>query len=338
MTDQITLLTSANGVPSVPVTDDAARAQYIRNLRDTMAGETFRAYRSRLAAFSSWCERVGRQSMPADPDTISLYLAALEAEGKRPATICQVVAAISKAHKAAGYDSPCSSDKVKMARKAAVHRAADRGEGAPRQKEAATLPVLRSILSGITGGSLIDKRDRALLLMGFFGAFRRSELGTLRVSDLHEERSADGRPVIVVTLRKSKTDQEGHGMAKAIFAASGRDKSACPVKALREWIAAAGLAGDDVLFQSIRKGGHATGQPLSGHAVARIVQERAAAAGVEMDLAGHSLRRGFVTEAVAAGATERAIMHQTGHKSATTVRLYMERHDAITDNAASMIA
>lgn len=338
MSDQITILSNGGEVASVQNMGSEDRARYTRNLIDTMAGETFRAYRSRLAAFSAWCAEVGRSSMPAEPATVAAYLEELERQGKRPATICQVVAAIAKAHKAEGLASPCSSDMVKAARKAAIRRAADRGEGAPRQKEAATLPVLRSILSGITGGSLIDKRDKALLLMGFFGAFRRSELGTLCLSDLHEERAGDGRPVIVVTLRKSKTDQEGHGMAKAIFAASGRDKSACPVKALREWIAAAGLAGDDALFPSIRKGGHVTGQPLSGHAVARIVQERAAAAGVEMNLAGHSLRRGFVTSAVAAGATERAIMHQTGHKSATTVRLYMERHDAITDNAASLIA
>lgn len=142
--------------------------------------------------------------------------------------------------------------------------------------------------------------------------------------------------MIVVTVRKSKTDQTGAGMTKAIFATKERSKSACPVRAVREWIAAAGLSGDDVLFPSIRKGGKVSGVALSGHSVAAIVQNRAAAAGVELDLSGHSLRRGFVTSAVEAGATERAIMNQTGHKSVLTVRRYIERHDAIADNAASL--
>lgn len=338
MSNQVSLLTNGGEVASVQNMGSEDRARYTRNLIDTMAGETFRAYRSRLGAFSAWCAEVGRSSMPAEPATVAAYLEELERQGKKPATICQVVAAIAKAHKAEGLASPCSSDMVKAARKAAIRRAADRGEGAPHQKDAATLGVLRTIISGIDGTTLKDKRDKALLLMGFFGAFRRSELSALRCSDLREDRAADGRPVLVVTIRKSKTDQAGHGMEKAIFAAAGRSKAACPVRAVREWIAAAELAGDDALFPSIRKGGHATGQPLSGHAVARIVQERAAAAGVEMDLAGHSLRRGFVTSAVQAGATERAIMHQTGHKSPMMVRRYIERHDAISDNAASMIA
>ncbi len=125
-------------------------------------------------------------------------------------------------------------------------------------------------------------------------------------------------------------------MTKAIFAAPKEFKNVCPVRALRDWISAAGLAGDDPLFPSIKKGGKLSGVALSGHSVAAIVQTRAAAAGVELDLSGHSLRRGFVTSAVEAGATERAIMNQTGHKSVLTVRRYIERHDAIADNAASL--
>ena len=329
MSENLSLLPNSTGEVQLSK-DDHARFQ--KNLLDTMAGETVRAYRSRLSAFVAWCDAAGRVAMPATPGTVAAYLAYLESTGHKASTINQVIAAISKAHNAAGVENPCMSIEVKAARKAASRRLGT----APYQKAAATVDVLHTIVGGIAGGSLADLRDKALLLLGFAGAFRRSELAALRVSDLSTESTKDGRPVIVVTVRKSKTDQTGAGMTKAIFATKERSKSACPVRALREWIAAAGLSGDDVLFPSIRKGGKLSGVALSGHSVAAIVQNRAAAAGVERDLSGHSLRRGFVTSAVEAGATERAIMHQTGHKSVLTVRRYIERHDAIADNAASL--
>jgi site-specific recombinase XerD len=329
-TNELAILTKQNELTE-SLSED--RARYAQNVLDTMASETQRAYRSRLSAFSAWCSDNGRSALPASPSTVAAYLAALESSGHKAATIAQVVAAIAKAHRVAGYENPCASDEVKTARRAANRRIGV----APHQKAAATLPVLHTIIQGIEGTTLKDKRDKALLLVGFAGAFRRSELAALRVSDLREDRAADGRAVVVVTVRRSKTDQTGQGMEKAIFSAAGREKKLCPVRALREWIAAAGLTGDDALFPSIRKGGKPSGAALSGHHVAKIIQDRGRAAGVELELSGHSLRRGFVTEAVAAGATERAIMHQTGHKSATTVRLYMERHDAIADNAAAII-
>lgn len=329
MSENLSLLSNSTGEVQLSK-DDHARFQ--KNLLDTMAGETVRAYRSRLSAFAAWCDAAGRVAMPASPGTVAAYLEYLESTGHKPSTINQVIAAISKAHNAAGVENPCMSVEVKAARKAAARRLGT----APRQKAAATVDVLHTIVGGIAGGSLADLRDKALLLLGFAGAFRRSELAALRVSDLSTESTKDGRPVIVVTVRKSKTDQTGAGMTKAIFATKERSKSACPVRAVREWIAAAGLSGDDVLFPSIRKGGKVSGVALSGHSVAAIVQNRAAAAGVELDLSGHSLRRGFVTSAVEAGATERAIMNQTGHKSVLTVRRYIERHDAIADNAASL--
>ena len=269
MSNQVSLLTNGGEVASVQNMGSEDRARYTRNLIDTMAGETFRAYRSRLAAFSAWCAEVGRSSIPAEPATVAAYLEELERQGKKPATVCQVVAAIAKAHKAEGLASPCSSDIVKAARKAAIRRAADRGEGAPHQKDAATLGVLRTIISGIDGTALKDKRDKALLLMGFFGAFRRSELSALRCSDLREDRAADGRPVLVVTVRKSKTDQAGHGMEKAIFAAAGRSKAACPVRAVRDWIAAAGLAGALQYFKNGKPDNYRVVIAITGHGLKR---------------------------------------------------------------------
>lgn len=328
--NELAILTKQNELTESRSED---RARYAQNVLDSLAGETQRAYRSRLAAFAAWCQNNQRDALPASPATVAAYLAHLESTGHKSATISQVVAAIAKAHRLAGKDNPCASDEVKTARRAANRRIGV----APHQKAAATLPVLHTIIQGIEGTTLKDKRDKALLLVGFAGAFRRSELVGLRVSDLREDRAADGRAVIVVTVRKSKTDQLGKGLEKALFAAAGREKKLCPVRALREWIAAAGLTGDDPLFQSIRKGGTLSGVALSGHHVAKIIQDRGRAAGVELELSGHSLRRGFVTTAVEKGASERSIMVQTGHRSPMMVRRYIERHNVIADNAAAII-
>lgn len=328
------LINGKTAAAQVATMNDDDKNRFARNVIDTMAGETMRAYKSRLSAFAAWCESAGRSSLPASPATVAAYLESLESAGKSAATISQVVAAISKMHKVQGLENPCVSEVVKAARKAARRRLGV----APHQKAAATSEVVRALVSGIEGTTLTDKRDKALLLCGFAGAFRRSELVGLRVSDLTEEKTPEGRPVFVVTIRHSKTDQEGRGMNKAIFAARPREKRFCPVAALREWIAAAGLAGDDPLFPRIRKGGQLDkAAPLGGDSVALIIKKRAAAAGVELELSGHSLRRGFVTSAVDAGASERSIMNQTGHKSPMTLRRYIERHSVMTDNAAAII-
>ena len=334
MTEKSLNVFQASALPQNAPSKEEDKARFLRNIADTMAAESLRAYNSRWSAFVAWADRVGRVSFPASPSTVAAFLEELESQGKSAATIAQVVAAISKAHKVRGAASPCSSEEVKAARKAAARRLGT----APHQKAAATAEVVRTLVSAIDGTSLHDLRDRALILMGFAGAFRRSELAALRVSDLREEKSADGRPVIVVTVRRSKTDQTGEGMEKAIFAAPGRSKTFCPVAAVRAWIAAAKLEGDAPLFPRIAKGERMGTDCMGGDSVALILKKRAAVAGVELDLSGHSLRRGFVTSAVESGASERAIMNQTGHKSPMMVRRYIERHSALADNAAAAIA
>ena len=334
MPDMSGLIQVKSGAALVGAMNSDDSARYARNVFDAMSGETMRAYKSRFSAFSAWASDTGRPAFPASPATVAAYLEYLETSGHSAATICQVVAAISKAHNIAGVENPCQSEVVKAARKASRRRLGV----APHQKAAATLEVVRAIVGAIEGKDLAALRDKALLLVGFAGAFRRSELAGLRVSDLSEEKTPEGRPVIIATVRHSKTDQESAGMNKAIFAARVRDKKYCPVLALRAWIAAAGLSGEDPLFPRIRKGGQIDkAAPMGGDSVALIVKRRAAAAGVELELSGHSLRRGFVTSAINAGASERSIMNQTGHKSTTMVRRYIERASVVSDNAAALL-
>ena len=301
-----------------------------RNLRASMSDNTFRAYGSQLKTFAAFCAARGVSAFPCEPYTIACYIEHLKETGHKMSTINQTIAAITKQHRAAGVVSPCDDVQVK----AAIAAASREIGTAPKQKAAITSDVLSVILSAMSGQTLKDMRDRALIALGFMGAFRRSEIAALRASDLEYTTDKSGRRVVLVTVRRSKTDQTGAGMVKAIFAGS---KTVDAVALLADWIAAAGISGDMPLFSSINRHGQRGNEPLNGYSIARIIKERAAAAGVALDVSGHSLRRGFVTSAVESGATERAIMHQTGHKSAQMVRRYIERHDVTTDNAAALL-
>src|SRR5262249_39752581 len=155
---------------------------------------------------------------------------------------------------------------------------------------------------------LIGARDRALVLLGFAGAFRRSELVGLDMSDLYFNR--DG---LTITLRRSKTDQEGVG--RKIGIPFGANPESCPVRSVQEWLEYAGLA-EGPVFRPIDRHGRLGLGRLSGIDVARVVKKLAGRAGLESaKFAGHSLRAGHATAAAIAGASERSIMAQTGHRS-----------------------
>jgi integrase len=173
-------------------------------------------------------------------------------------------------------------------------------------------------------------RDRALLLVGFAGAMRRSELVGLDVTDItHRDEG------LAITIRSSKTDQEGAGRQVAI--PIGRDPETCPVRALQGWLDAAGIE-DGPVFRPIDRHGNVSPDRLSDRAVALIVKRSAEGAGLDPSLySGHSLRAGFATTAAANGASERAIANQTGHKSMEVLRRYVRHGSLFTDNAATML-
>jgi integrase len=170
-------------------------------------------------------------------------------------------------------------------------------------------------------------RDRALLLVGFASALRRAELVSLNVEDV-----TTGPDGLTITLRRSKTDQEGAG--RPIGVPFGSSPATCPVRALAAWVAAAGIT-DGPLFRGVSRHGALLGR-LSGRGVARVVQRGAASVGLEVaNFGGHSLRAGLATAAEKAGKSERAIMAQTGHRSVTMVRRYIRDANLFSDNAAA---
>jgi integrase len=173
-------------------------------------------------------------------------------------------------------------------------------------------------------------RDTALLLAGFAGGFRRSELVALRVEDL--EAAPDG---LIVRLGRSKTDQEGQGRRVAL--PYGSDPRTCPVRAIRTWLEQSGIAAGP-LFRAIGRSGLTSVQPLHADSVGYLVKRAAGRAGLQTaEYAGHSLRAGLATQAAMNGASELAIMKQTGHRSLATVRKYIREGTLFRDNAATKL-
>jgi integrase len=249
--------------------------------------------------------------LPASDETVAAYLAELADRGARAATIARRLVVISQAHKAADLPSPTGSSLVRR-----VHAGIRRTLGTAQQGKApAVVGELKLMLEQLPN-TRVGLRDRALLLLGFAGAFRRSELVSLDVADLEFARAG-----LIVTLRKSKTDQEGRSRRLGI--PFGWSEATCPVRSLQAWLEAARIS-DGPCFRSLDRFQRVQPQRLSDKAVALIVKRRAKAVGLDpARYAGHSLRAGLATSATAAGASERVIMSQTGHRSADMVRKYI---------------
>lgn len=290
----------------------------------TRAQNTRDAYLNGWLDFERWCSTAGRCAMPASSDTLSLYLVDLARVGRALATIQLRVAAIVDRHAAAGHKSPVDGDAREVL--AGLRR---RLGTAPRNAKAAlSVEELRAMLSACPeeAGGL---RDRALLLVGFAGGLRRSELSGLDLADVSFHRRG-----LVLALRRSKTDQEGAGREVGIH--YGRRAATCPVRALKAWIRARGRWDGPLFVVADRRGGpggssaeRVTQRRLSGEAIARAIKAAARRAGLDAShISGHSLRAGFATTAAELGAGDRAIMGRTGHRSAEMVGRYV-RHGSL---------
>ncbi len=302
--------------PALPV---SAPPEAVRRLiNNSLSDATKRAYRQGLAFY----EGTGR-SIPSTPETVAEFLA--ERAGIwAVATIQRNLAAIAKAHVAVSAPDPTKSEIVR-----ATMRGIRRSLGTA-QREAR--PLMKDDLFEILDNMGDDPksiRDRALLLLGFAGAFRRSELVGLEVADIERVRQG-----IVVLLRRSKVDQEGRG--RKIGIPYGRTRW-CPVRSLDDWNGRAGIDSGPI-FRPVDRHGKVANQRLSGEAVSIIVKERAKAAGFDPEIySGHSLRAGLVTSAVIAGVSTLSIRRTTGHASDTMLARYVRIGDIFVDNAASAI-
>ena len=295
-------------------------------LAASKAARTVRAYRSDLRHFEAWCEDRPCQSLPAAPETVADYIAALAEAGMASATVTRRLSAISQAHKMAGFESPTQTQLVRMTA-AGIRRKLGI---APRQARPILVVDLRAMLASVPD-DLRGLRDRALLLVGFAGGMRRSELVGLDVADVMEEKEG-----LRLNIRRSKTDQEGLG--REIGIVRGRHPLTDAVAALAEWLEAAGIE-EGPIFREVDRGDRVGSERLSDRAVARIVKGAAGRVGIDpATVSGHSLRSGLATSAAAAGAPERAIMRTTGHRSEAMVRKYIRAGSVFTDSASRYLS
>jgi integrase len=307
----------ANPVP-LPELEDAADAFTAA----AKSAGTRKAYRQSLATFWTWCASVGRSPFPASPDTVRLYVVHLASVGRKLATIDRALAAISKAHRVKGLDSPTRSGLV-----GEVLAGMRRQLGAPQRQALAFEPV--HVLRIVHGLPVTTRglRDRALVTLGFCGGFRADDLARLVVEHVTD----DGKG-LVVNVPRSKTDQAGDGRLVGIPYQS--DPDGCPVRAVRAWITAAGLTAGP-LFRAVDRHGKVSPTAMHPNRIGKAVTRMARDAGLGDGFGGHSMRAGFCTTAARNGRGERAIMAVTGHKSADTLRRYIRRGTLWQDNAAA---
>ena len=319
-------LTAAGAVPDTALGEERLHEQARVFLRASKAPSTLRAYRSDWDHFTAWCEGRKASFLPAAPETVALYLVAL-AETHRPSTLTRRLTSIAKAHSAAGHPSPASLQNAIVAETLQGIR---RTLGTAQPGKTALLTAdLVQVLAHLPPG-LAGVRDRALLLLGYTGALRRSELAASTLEDLAWV--AEGA---VLNLPWSKTDQEGQGRKVAI--PRGAHRATCPVTALKDWLAAAGIT-EGPIFREVDRHGRVGKVAIHRDTVGAIIKRAVGRAGfAEEGFAGHSLRAGFATQAARNGASAFDIMRQTGHRSITTVSRYVRDAQIFRDAPASKL-
>src|SRR5882724_4581862 len=298
-----------------------------RDAQRSRADSTLRAYEGAWARFDMWCKETGQESMPASPETVSTYLSFLCPEDgptHKISTMELALVAISQRHELARRPNPRKDPMVSSTRKGIRRRVGV----AQRCVHALVTDSIRRIVHGM-GNDLADVRDVAILLVGFVGALRRSEIVALRMEDcLIDERG------VTITIRRSKTDQEGAG--RVVSLPRSKDTLACPARALARWIEESKINKGHVFRRILRKEcKRRIGEKLAGGSVALIVQRHVVKAGLmRTDYSGHSLRAGFVTSAAAAGRVREEIKRQTGHKNDQVLDRYIRFATRWERNAA----
>jgi integrase len=277
-----------------------------------------KAFKDDMTHFTNW-----GGSVPTDARTLIHYLTD-HAEILSVATLYRRLASINKAHRMMKHPSPTKAEAVKLTMRGIMR---EHGR-AQRRMKPLTKDDLIAIFSHM-GNTTKDKRDRALLIIGFCAALRKSELVAINCTDLEFVKEG-----LRITLPKSKTDQMGRGREIAIPYGRGR---ICAVKILQEWLETSGIT-EGKIFRSVDKGGTIHGDGLSDRSVSNIIKSHVKKLGYDPDkYSGHSLRAGLVTSAAEQGVSSWIIKRQTGHKSDAMLERYIRSGSLFTDNALNQL-
>ncbi|MDC0416802.1 site-specific integrase [Candidatus Pelagibacter sp.] len=300
----------------------------LENLKSSKANNTLRAYKSDFKDFGAFCSRHGLNSLPTKPKIVSLYLTHLSKNSKY-STLRRRLVSISMVHKLKGHyldtKHPIIVENLMGIRR--VKGSIQKG------KKPILINHLKLIINSINEQKTNETkkfRNKAIILIGFGGGFRRTELISIDYEDL--EFVPEG---LKITLKKSKTDQFGEGMIKGL--PYFNDENYCPVTNLKKWLEISNINSGPI-FRRFSKGSNLTDNRLTDQSVVLLIKEHLRLAGIEnKNFAGHSLRSGFATVAADSGADERSIMAMTGHKSTQMVRRYIREANIFKNNALNKI-
>ena len=288
----------------------------IKNLKNSKASNTLRAYQADFRDFSNFCSQNGFKEMPANPKILSLYLTQLSSTSKY-STLKRRIASIGILHKLKGHYLD-TKHPIIVENLMGIKRKFGINQKGKKPLLINDLKLIINVLDNIKGNINKRLRDKAILLIGFSGGFRRSELVNIDYEDL--EFVNEG---VKIFIKRSKTDQSGEGSIKAIPYFD--NEIYCPVKTLKNWLNE----------QKIKTGKIFN---VSDKTIALIIKKYSNLAGFDSNkYAGHSLRSGFATSAAEAGAEERSIMNMTGHKSTEMVRRYIKEANLFKNNALNKI-
>ncbi len=288
----------------------------LKNLKNSKAANTLRAYQADFKDFSAFCIKNGFSSMPTEAKILSLYLTHLSNTSKF-STLKRRIASISVIHKIKGHYLD-TKHPIIMENLHGIRRAKGSNQKAKKPILINDLKIIINAIDQLEKTELKKIRNKTLILIGFSGGFRRSELVNVEIEDV--EFVVEG---VKIFIRRSKTDQSGEGMVKGI--PYFENQQYCPVLNLKKWIELSNLKSGKIFN-------------ISDKSVALIIKKYASLAGLDPNrYGGHSLRSGFATSAAEAGAEERNIMTMTGHKTTQMVRRYIQEANLFKNNALNKI-
>ncbi|MDA1197987.1 MAG: site-specific integrase [Proteobacteria bacterium] len=288
----------------------------LKNLKNSKSPNTLRAYESDYKDFMAFCSQNNFSSLPTNPKILSLYLTNLSQKA-RFSTLKRRIASISIVHKLKGHYIDTKHPLI-VENLLGIKRQKGSNQKAKKPILINDLKIIIDAINKQTISEVRKLRDIALILIGFAGGFRRSELVSLEYEDIEFVREG-----VKIFVKRSKTDQSGEGMTKAI--PSFTNVSYCPVLHLKNWLNESKIKNGKVF-------------PVSDKSVALIIKKYANLAGLDGNkYAGHSLRSGFATSTAESGAEERNIMAMTGHKTTQMVRRYIQEANLFKNNALNKI-
>ena len=301
----------------------------LQNLKNSKAVNTVRAYKSDFEDFSLFCVKNGFKTIPTDPKIVSLYLTYLSSKNVKISTIRRRLVSISVIHKIKGHYLD-TKHPIIIQNFMGIKRTKGVNQKGKKPLLINDLKEIIDVINKQEEPDLKKLRNKALLLLGFAGGFRRNELVSLNFEDL--DFVFEG---VKIKIKRSKTDQFGEGFMKGI--PHFENYLYCPVKNLKNWLNISKIKKGPI-FVRFSKGSKITNIRLTDQSVALIIKEYLTKAGIDnKNYSGHSLRSGFATSAAEAGAEERSIMAMTGHKSTEMVRRYIKEASLFKNNALNKI-